>query len=68
MIDVTSNKHERVEMSNTTTREEVTLEFGTSQDTNIDPRRPVSRRRDRMATKESIASDWTHTKVQSSQQ
>ena len=50
MIDIASNEHERVQISDTTTRE-VTLGFDMFQDTNIRSHRPVSRRRDHMATK-----------------
>ena len=50
MIDVTSNEHERLQISDITSRQEVTLGFGTSQDTNIRSHRSFARRRDRMAT------------------
>ena len=50
MIDVTLNEHERVQISDIASSEEVTLGFGTSQDMNIHSHRPFARRRDRMAT------------------
>ena len=60
MIDVTSNEHERMQISDIT-REVVTLGFDTFQDMSVHSRRPVARRKDRMATR-SIAHQNGHAK------